>query len=109
MTRGRNVGDLMNGKNVTWGFFEGGFANDDDLAGRVLEHVRDDRADREVAPEWLDDAHAYSQVSRFLTSEVRAFFDERTLVPDDHASPPPGLEGGAPATVAAFLEDLWRA
>ena len=62
-------------------------------------------------PKGLEDEHAYSQVSRFLTPEVRARFDERTVEPDDEdgrttASRP--RPDSAAVTVAAFLEDLWR-
>ena len=62
-------------------------------------------------PKGLEDEHAYAQVSRFLTPEVRARFDERTVVPDDDVSPRRGGwhdERTAAATVAAFLDDLWR-
>ena len=62
-------------------------------------------------PKGLEDEHAYAQVSRFLTPQVRARFDERTVVPAETDTPRRAGRHGpttAAATVAAFLDDLWR-
>jgi DNA helicase-2/ATP-dependent DNA helicase PcrA len=61
-------------------------------------------------PKGLQDEHAWSQVSRFLTTEVRQHFDERSPMPADDWQRPRSRRGrsDAPATVAAFLDDLWR-
>ena len=57
-------------------------------------------------PRGLEDPHAFAQVSRFLTDEVRATFDERgpQVVGVDDAE---GAPIGGVADVDALLSDLF--
>ncbi len=58
-------------------------------------------------PLGLDDAHSYAQLTRFLPSDIKHLFEERTAhsdVPEDSVVPGSGDAIGA---VSRMLEELW--
>ncbi|HYT30870.1 MAG TPA: ATP-dependent helicase, partial [Actinomycetota bacterium] len=62
-------------------------------------------------PRGLEDPHSYAQLTRFLPSDVRGRFDERTTFSDPEGTGIPTAGGpfSAPEPVDAFLSALWGA
>jgi DNA helicase-2/ATP-dependent DNA helicase PcrA len=64
-------------------------------------------------PRGLEDGHSYAQLSRFLTTPLRALFDERTapvaetMTTEGHALPEGYADGSGRQRVEAFLTGLW--
>jgi hypothetical protein len=61
-------------------------------------------------PRGLEDPHSYAQLSRFLTREVRSFFDEAAApgARSEDDQPAEDLAGTGRVRVDAFLTALWE-
>jgi DNA helicase II / ATP-dependent DNA helicase PcrA len=60
-------------------------------------------------PRGTEDPHAYAQLTRFLTREVRERFDEvGPASPSDGVDPSPAASGASRADVDALLSNLWE-
>ncbi len=58
-------------------------------------------------PRGLEDPHTYAQLTRFLPSEVRQRFEERSSFDETEGDRPTPTVPAAPALVNAFFERLW--
>src|SRR5207245_7317416 len=58
-------------------------------------------------PRGLEDPHAYAQLTRFLPSEVRQRFEERSTFDEAGGDGPIPAVPAGPALVNAFFERLW--
>jgi ATP-dependent exoDNAse (exonuclease V) beta subunit len=58
-------------------------------------------------PRGRDDAHAYAQLTRFLSDRVRAHFDEETTGASAQPDGPDWSADGSTRDVDRFLASLW--
>ena len=55
----------------------------------------------------LEDPHTYAQLTRFLPSEVRRRFEERSTFDETEGDRPTPAVSAGPALVNAFFDRLW--